>query len=69
MVYIGKETLDNSLIERKETTSRETMLRKYKVDLKQKEATGKQQHKFRVNQKHKIQATAESTDAKLSKMP
>ena len=43
------------------------MLRKYKADLKLKEAAHKRQQKFRVNQKRKIQSTEEQTRAKLSK--
>ena len=51
----------------KEITSRESTLRKYKANLKQKDAASKQQQKFRVNQKRKIQAIEEQTGAKLSK--
>ena len=39
-----------SLSDSKEITAREATLRKYKANLKQKEATHKQQLKFRVNQ-------------------
>ena len=39
-----------SLSDSKEITAREATLRKYKINLKQKEATRKQQLKFRVNQ-------------------
>ena len=45
----------------KEITSREATLRKYKADLKQKEAARKRQQKFRVNKKRKIQAIEEQT--------
>ena len=51
--------------DRKEITSTEATLRKYKADLKQKEAAAKRL--FRVNQKRKIQATEEQTGAKLLK--
>ena len=52
----------------KEITSRETTLRKCKVNLKQKEASRKRQQKFRVYQKRKkIQEIEEQTGAKLSK--
>ena len=47
--------------DRKEITSREATLRKYKADLKQKEAARKRQQKFRVNKKRKIQAIEEQT--------
>lgn len=51
----------------KEITSREAMLRKYKADPKQKDAAHKRQQKSCVNQKHKIQASEEYTEAKLLK--
>ena len=53
--------------DRKKITTRKATLRRYKVDLKQKEAARKQQQKFCVNQKRKIQAIEEQTGAKLSK--
>ena len=43
------------------------MLRKYKADPKQKDAARKRQQKSCVNQKHKIQASEEYTEAKLLK--
>ena len=52
--------------DRKKITTRKATLRRYKVDLKQKEAARKQQ-KFCVNQKRKIQAIEEQTGAKLYK--
>ena len=53
--------------DRKEISSREATVTKYKADLRQKEAARKRQQIFCVNQKRKTQANAEDTGAKLSK--
>ena len=68
MAYIGKRDLGQlSQSDQKEITSREATLRKYKADLKQKEAARKRQQKFHVIQKRKIQAIEQQIRAKLSK--
>ena len=50
-----------------EISSRETTLKKYKADLKQKELNRKRQQKFRSNQKRKLIKTEKQTGKKISK--
>ena len=50
-----------------EISSRETTLKKYKADLKQKELNRKRQQKFRSNQKPKLIKTEKQTGKKISK--
>ena len=51
----------------KESASREATLRKYKANLKQKEAARRRQKKFCVNQKRKIETIEKQIGPKLSK--
>ena len=50
-----------------EISSRETTLKKYKADLKQKELNRQRQQKFRSNQKRKLIKTEKQTGKKNSK--
>ena len=66
-LYCKRDIEQLSQNDRNEISSRESTLKKYKADLKQKKLNRKRQRKFRSNQKRKLIEIQKKTREKLSK--